>query len=108
MSFLGTFSVFEEEKTGILTGLLGYIHDYAPAALRMPAANYSDYYRPPWATHKYFEDRHRTLSQDIGNSIMGEENTMIICIIILPNISSPMHDKRKINTFWILFQSVLM
>ena len=102
MSFLGTFSVFDEEMTGILTGLLGYIHDYAPAALRMPAANYSDYYRPPWATHKYFEDRHRTLSQDIGNSIMGEENTMIICIIILPNILSPMHDKRKINTFWIL------
>ena len=87
-------SVFEEEKTGILTGLLGYIHDHAPAALRMPAAYYSDYYRPPWATHKYFEDRHRTLSQDIGKSIMGKENTMIICNYytaqhIIPHIQLP-------------------
>ena len=60
--------------TGIQTGLLGYIHTNAPDALRMPPAYYSDYYRAPWATNKSSEDRHKIISQDIGNSLKGRKS----------------------------------
>merc|ERR1711972_732683 len=62
-------AVEQEEHTGILTGLGDYIRRWCPYALGMPPALYSDYYRPPWATNSRFEERHRTLSANIGLSL---------------------------------------
>ena len=62
----------QEEETGILTGLAEYVRGQASQALVMPSDDYDHYYKPPWATSRALEQKHRDISQEIGISIKGE------------------------------------
>ena len=63
--------VGQEEETGILTGLADYVRAQAPHALGMPSDDYDHYYKPPWATSRDLEQKHRDISQEIGISLKG-------------------------------------
>ena len=65
--------VGQEEETGILTGLADYVRAQAPHALGMPSDDYDHYYKPPWATSRDLEQKHRDISQEIGISLKGKE-----------------------------------
>ena len=63
--------ICQEEETGILTGLADYVRGQAPQALLMPSDEYDHYYKPPWATSRALEQKHRDISQEIGISMKG-------------------------------------
>ena len=65
----------QESLTGLEQGLSSYIHNYAPAAVAMPCCAYGDYFAHPWATKIEYEDRHRELTQAVGELFKGEDKT---------------------------------
>ena len=55
----------------MITGLGDYIRQHAPYAIAMGSAEYDDYYKAPWATSPFLEQRHRQLSAQIGTALKG-------------------------------------
>ena len=43
----------------------------------MPSDEYDHYYKPPWATSRALEQKHRDISQEIGISLKGKRGHSI-------------------------------
>ena len=67
----GTTVLEQEEYSGLTTGLAEYIFSQAPCAVNMGKVQYDVYYKPPWATSRHFEERHKQVYTEIGNSLKG-------------------------------------
>ena len=67
----GTTVLEQEEFTGLTTGLAEYILTQSPSAVNMGKVQYDIYYKPPWATSKHFEERHKQVYTEIGTSLKG-------------------------------------
>ena len=91
-------AVEQEEQTGLVSGLARFILANNPSVMDMPATTYEvttelelfqtvkyvqDCFPTPWSTCRETEHRHKQLLQDMGETLRGKGNCLVLLNVIV-------------------------
>merc|ERR1719418_189667 len=85
----GNTAIEQETQTGLMTGLVDFIVKDAPFARSLPDTKYDEYFRPPWASSRELEQKHRFILKETGNSLQDVGYIGYILLYALALFNAP-------------------